>query len=452
MARKSSSSKECSPRFLIICRVIDEKASGSMSTRTRSFANPTTTITRNLASDLEESLKNLCGSDFARLEVKNLHAWAVAFYERQVGRVSILDDPSKRQELMTQASAETSGEDFDPRFYMDEWEQVVQPQDVTTKEEYFRARRVGRGTRLGRKQRAGVWPVLERYRELLDKEGCVEWQDVVRETRRFIEKQQVELPYRAVLSDEVQDFTANELKLLRALVPAGPNDLFVVGDAHQRIYGQMTRLGACGIEIRGRSRRLKLNYRTTEEIRNHAVAVLEGLEIDDLDGGIDSVKGYRSLRNGPKPQLLHQKRAEDEERVIVETLRGWLETTPAEEICLAARTNKAVEDRYAKILAQADIPRVLVMRSTSAEKGGIRLATMHRLKGLEFSKVILAGVHKGEVPKLYAGMALADEASREDAEKQERCLFYVASTRARDELVITGYGDQSPFLATGASS
>ena len=115
--------------------------------------------------------------------------------------------------------------------------------------------------------------------------------DVVREARLYIEGMSAALPYNAVLADEVQDLTPPELKLLRAIVSPGPNDLFLAGDAHQRIYGHMARLGTCGIEIRGRARRLKLNYRTTEQIRTRAVAILEGLEVDDLDGGVDSLRG-----------------------------------------------------------------------------------------------------------------------------------------------------------------
>ena len=132
--------------------------------------------------------------------------------------------------------------------------------------------------------------------------------DVVREARLYIEGMSAALPYNAVLADEVQDLTPPELKLLRAIVSPGPNDLFLVGDAHQRIYGHMARLGTCGIEIRGRARRLKLNYRTTEQIRTRAVAILEGLEVDDLDGGVDSLRGYRSLRTGPALVFRHSER------------------------------------------------------------------------------------------------------------------------------------------------
>lgn len=404
-----------------------------------------TTFTRNLAADLSATLKSLCPASAERIEVKNIHAWARSFYEQQVGRrVAVLEDGPQRREFMSQAATMASTDAYGVPFYLDEWDQVIQAQEVDSKEAYFRARRVGRGTRLGRKQRAEIWTVLARYRELLESEGLLEWQDLVREARLFIEGRDLALPYKAVLADEVQDLSPPELKLLRAIVPPGPNDLFLVGDAHQRIYGHMARLGACGIEIRGRSRRLKLNYRTTEQIRTRAVTILENLEIDDLDGGVDSLNGYRSLRSGPAPRFHHGERPEDEENALLEVLHEWLESTAPEDICVAARTNELVS-RYAQILSQAGIPNVLIRTEATPDRSGVRMATMHRLKGLEFKKVVLCGVQGGQVPLALPESSLADQASAADHEQRERCLFYVASTRARDELVITGFGNASTF-------
>jgi len=144
-------------------------------------------------------------------------------------------------------------------FYREEWEQVVQGQDVFDLKHYLKARRVGRGTKLGRKQRALVWKVLQAFRDELRHDGFSEWADVIRRTRFLIITGQTDPPYCAVLSDEVQDYAPGELRLLRALVPETPNDLFLVGDGHQRIYGKIANMGRCGIHIRGRSWRLKVN-------------------------------------------------------------------------------------------------------------------------------------------------------------------------------------------------
>lgn len=407
-----------------------------------------TTFTRNLASDLEANLKNLCGEEIQRIDVINLHRWAFGFLRNQGIHLAIADSRDSDQAWQA-AHTECSTDSYPLSFYKEEWERVVQAQNVSTPEAYLLATRVGRGTSLTRQQRANVWMVLHRYREILDSQKLVEWQDIVRETRLFIEKQRVSLPFRSVLADEVQDFTANELALLRAMVPRGPNDLFIVGDAYQRIYGYHTPLSRLGIETRGRSKRLKLNYRTTKGIRKYAVAIIEGCAVDDLDDGQDSLKGFWSLRNGSPPEVaLFQTEGEEAKR-IVGRLKGWLQQgAEPGTICVAARTHQLVRDRYRRILESGGIPISLIEADDrgGTPARGVRLATMHRMKGLEFMRVIVAGVQEGVVPWLPQNDGPADEASRRHRELQERSLLYVAATRARDELLITGFGRPSPFL------
>ena len=109
-------------------------------------------------------------------------------------------------------------------------------------------------------------------------------------------------PFSAIIIDETQDFGPQALRLIRTMIPAHPNDLFFVGDGHQRIYTRnRAAMSKCGIDIRGRSKKLYLNYRTTDEIRRQAVALLEGCEIDDLDDGHDETKRYKSLSHGSMP-------------------------------------------------------------------------------------------------------------------------------------------------------
>lgn len=405
-----------------------------------------TTYTKNLALDLESHLRSLCRSQASRLEVINLHAWAKRYMQAQ-GFQFVPVDQATKQRLMDQAVSEADDLNLSPSFYLDEWDHVAQAQEVLSRDDYFRARRVGRGTRLSRAQKARVWRVLSRYRELLDARNLTEWPDLVRESRLVLEQKGLPLPYAAVLADEVQDFSASDLKLLRAIAPEGPDTLFVVGDGHQRIYGQPIALSRCGIEIRGRAHRLRINYRTTEEIGRKGLSILTGLDIDDLDGGLDSLKGYSSLRSGPPPAVRYFAKESDEADLIVETVKAWVaEGVAPESICVAARTNSQVDDRYIPILRNAGFQTVVVRRDPEAEARhpGIRLATMHRMKGLEFPRVILAGTQKGKMP-LAAG-EYADHASLEDHELKERCLLYVAATRARDALVITGFGEPSPFL------
>src|SRR5690606_15724078 len=152
-----------------------------------------------------------------------------------------------------------------------------------------------------------------------------DYADVIREARLLIEAGNVPLRYAAVVADEVQDFSEAALRLLRALVPEGANDLFLVGDAHQRIYGHRPSLSRCGIHVRGlRSRRLRLNYRTTQRIRDWAVAVLQGVTVDDLDEGTDdALRGYHSLRQGDPPVIAPQPTEKDEAAFILTWLERW---------------------------------------------------------------------------------------------------------------------------------
>jgi superfamily I DNA/RNA helicase len=407
-----------------------------------------TTFTRNLARDLEHMLAQLCGDSLARLEVTNLHDWAVKFMRRR-GVVFHIATAEARARLLRQAWDEVGESEWALGFYRDEWDHVVQEQDVAALDDYLAARRVGRGVRLDRRDRLRVWPVLAAYRRLLDEDGIVEFADVIRETLLFVRRQGIVSPYRAVLADEVQDFSPNELKLLRWLAPEAENSLFLAGDGHQRIYGRKTTLSACGIDIRGRSRRLKLNYRTTEQIRRRAVAVLEGRVIDDLDGEQDSMRGFVSLRRGVEPKYHFRARAGDEAEAILRVLKEWRRIMPAESICVGARTHALLDGRYRPMLVDAEFEVLEVDRETDGadERPGIRLATFHRLKGLEFRCVLLAGVQEGTMPLIPHEAAGEDAAAREDRELQERCLLYVGLSRARDEVVVTGYGRPSPFLS-----
>lgn len=401
-----------------------------------------TTFTRNLARDLRKNLEMLCGKELERIEVKNLHAWAEAFLRSQ-GVKHHRVDTDRLRDLWNEAVPDDA-----PRpiaFYREEWEQVVQAHDVTDREGYLKAPRTGRGTSLNRRQRTEVWTVLDAYRSRVEQENLLDWPDVFREVRMYLEAHPNVLPYRAVLVDEVQDLPDSALRLLRAMVAPGANDLFLVGDAHQRIYGHRTSLSASGIEVRGRSRRLRINYRTTGRICDWATALLKGLDIDDLDGGQDDLRGYHSLREGVLPEVRVFETADGEAEFVLKTLRGWLAEEPAEALCLSARTNSLLQDRYLPLLVSAGIPAVVLDRDEDGDNlPGVRLASMHRMKGLEFTRVLLAAVHDGVVPMPIG--ETGDQASLADHEKQEKCLLYVAATRARDDLAVTGFGERSRWV------
>ncbi len=348
-----------------------------------------TTFTKNLARDIREQLKKLCGADgpgreaFSRIDVKHLHAWAPEYLRSRGVRFSMLSlgDKAESRRLWNSALADGPAPDFPAAFYRDEWARVVQPNEVRDLGGYLKVMRVGRGTPLSRAQRQRACAVLERYRIALDHAGKLELGDVLRECRLFLDQQGTR-PYRAVVADEVQDFGATELRLLRAVVAPGQNDVFVVGDAHQRIYATRTSLSTCGLETRGRSKRLRINYRTTRQISGFARALLAGVAVDDLDDESDEPRGYRSLRDGPRPEIVVAKSEREEEKVILENLAKWKAAGREEEICLTARTYALLTERYATILRTAKIPFVELETESDAEAGAaVRLATMHRIKG-----------------------------------------------------------------------
>jgi superfamily I DNA/RNA helicase len=404
-----------------------------------------TTYTANLAESIEQNLRGLCGDEMERIEVIHLHAWAVRFMKTQGVDFQVASEEEIDQ-CWEEALAVAGDPDFDVGFLKQEWAMVVQTSGITTLAAYLQVPRTGRGRTLTKPGRGKVWKVFEEYGSALKDRGKHEWLQIIQETRRYLEKKKEILPYRAVVVDESQDFHPEEWKLIRALVPVGANDLFLVGDAHQRIFGRRVTLKDCGVLIQGRSTNLKINYRTTEQIRNWSMALLQGIEVDDLDGEKDREKGYKSLLSGAAPEVRKFDTAEAEAAFLVETVKELLKYKQPEEICLVARTSKLLSDRYQLLLKTAKVPSVVLEKKNDPGEPGVRLGTMHRVKGLEFPVMLLAGVNSGVVPMRVASVE-GDPTARAEHEERERSLLFVAATRARDHLVVTAYGNPSPFLS-----
>lgn len=403
-----------------------------------------TTFTANLAENVEQNLRGLCGDEMELIEVTHLHAWAKRFMKTQGVDFQVASDDEIDQ-CWSEAIAVVGDPDFDPGFLKQEWLLVVQTNGITTLQEYLKVARTGRGRTLTKPQRGKVWKIFEEYRSDLRDKGKYEWLQVIQETRKYLERKPGILPYRAVVVDESQDFHPEEWKLIRSLVPAAVNDLFLVGDAHQRIYGRKVTLKDVGVLIQGRSTNLKINYRTTEQIRNWSMALLQGVDTDDLDGERDSEAGYRSLLSGQPPEVRLFKTAEEEGKFLVETVKELLKHKQAEEICLVARTKKILEVRYQPLLRTAKLPFVVLEKKNDPVEPGLRLATMHRVKGLEYPVMLIAGMNAGLMP-LRVASSEGDPTAKGEHEGRERSLLFVAATRARDHLIVTAFGSPSPFL------
>lgn len=413
-----------------------------------------TTFTSNLALDIADNLRKICTPEQSqRIEVINLDAWVSQFVKRNGYQSSIIYPGGRDknyEHCWSQAMTLASGElGLPDSFYQEEWQRVILTQQVRSRQEYFTASRIGRGVALNRRQRADIWPVFEEMREQLARGGFVTAEDAVHYALELLNQGDDKRSYHAVVVDEGQDFAAEALSLLRALVPEQANDMFIVGDAHQRIYQRKTSLSQCGINIMGRGRKLKINYRTTELIRRYATAVLEAVEVDDLDGGIDSTHDYRSLVLGQAPVVLNHLNMASEGQWIVQQIEQLHSMgVPLSEICIVARTNRLCSD-YEQILQSAGLPTHTLSRQKTDDraKDGVRFATMHRIKGLEFRCVMMAGINAGVVPLGVAMQASQDVVEQRLTDLNERALFHVAATRAVRYLYISSHGEPSEYLS-----
>lgn len=396
-----------------------------------------TTFTRNLAADIEQNLRTLCSAEtFAKLEVRNLDAWVNGFMRSRKLEHRIVYDRKQdaaRQAWQTALAVKDASLDLPDNFYESELEQVVLAQGITTLDQYRTVRRTGRGVILSRAKRDAVWPVFEEYRGQLASRKLKEVDDAYREVADVLSAEAAAAKplYSAIVADETQDLGPQALRLLRALVPAGPNDLFFVGDGHQRIYSRnRAAMSRCGIDIRGRGRKLYLNYRTTEEIRRQAVALLEGCEIDDLDEGHDETRRYRSLSHGPVPTVLAVEGIEAAARQATEFIQRWNEAqgegVPLS-FCVIVPSEKSRE-AMAGLLQAAGLRCVAITaQSNHADaRNVVHLATMHRAKGLEFDCVVVVA------PASYLG-------APEETETQRK-LLYVALTRAKRGAMLLKWG------------
>ncbi len=339
-----------------------------------------------------------------------------------------------------------------PSFLLAEYRMVVLANDLTTREAYLRVPRPGRGTRLSRAGRLDVWTAVEAYRRQLALGQTASFAEIATLAGRCADALAARDGMRLadhVIVDEAQDLHPGHWRLLRSLVAEGPDDLFIAEDSHQRIYGEKLVLSRFGIALRGRSRRLRLNYRTTAQNLRFAVGILAGADTTDLEGDAESTAGYRSAMTGPKPLLLPCTGLTDELDAAADTVRAW--TRPehgggveAGSIGILTRTAHQ-RDLVAQGLRDRGLPAHVVSDREPTRSDAPRLMTMHRAKGLEFSRVILFGVDQASLP---SERVLANQTAEErgDARDRERFLLYVAASRARDALVVLWSGDASPFL------
>ncbi|WP_127716714.1 UvrD-helicase domain-containing protein [Halobacteriovorax sp. HLS] len=413
-----------------------------------------TTFTRNLAADIENNLRKIASADVCKkIEVVSVDQWVMNFLKREGYKFKLVFDNSKEWNEAWQCALNVKDPELNlsDQFFKDEWKHIIQAKDIKSFNEYSRVRRIGRGQKVDRATRKLVWEVFEEYRAILDDKGLKEVNDCINDSCNLLSSKGDVLPYAAVIVDEAQDMNEPMFKLVRAISGAEDrrNNIFIVGDGHQKIYSNKVVLSHCGINIKGRSKKLKINYRTTDEIRKWSVSLLEDRKIDDLDGGEDNNRGYKSLMFGSNPTIEKFPTYDDEIYYIAKYINELLTSgvTP-DKICLVARTNSIVED-YKLFLADQGLEIHQIQRRSSedSKERGVRVATIHRVKGLEFEHVIISSVNDGVIPLEFSEDEADTPFDLVENETTERSLLYVAATRAKKSVLITSYGNPSKFLS-----
>ena len=404
-----------------------------------------TTFSHTLAAALHVKLGRLVGEDDARerITVNAIDQVGVELYEAAFGPARLVDDPALRA-LLREASAAAEEHRFSERFLETEWRDVVDAWQLSTWESYRDVARLGRKTRLGENQRVLLWSIFQRVRaELADRDLRTLAGVFAAATEHAAESG--ESPYDFIVVDESQDISVPQLRFLAALRGEREAGLFFAGDLGQRIFQTPFSWLSLGVNVRGRSSTLRINYRTSHQIRHQADRLLPP-EMSDVDGNTDVRRGTVSAFNGPDPTIAVLDTVEDEAVTIAEWIEARAaEGVPPEEISVFVRSGAEVERAVEAVRAANHEPVALAGRA-EGEPGRITVGTMHLAKGLEFRAVVVAACDDEVIPLQSRLEGVGDMADLEDVHNTERHLLYVACTRARDHLLVTGVAPGSEFL------
>jgi hypothetical protein len=405
-----------------------------------------TTFTDTLANALRTRLKRLVSSEprlAERIDVYSLDAIGLRLYKTHVGPAKL----ASREEiagLLKVATAAVPGHKFSRLFLQTEWEQLVDAWQLQSWEAYRDVARLGRKTRLPESQRAVLWSIFEHVIAGLESRG------LITNARLFTSLAEAitisgNRPFDFAVVDEAQDLTVAHLRFLAALSGDRPNGLFFAGDIGQRIFQQPFSWKALGIDVRGRSRTLRVNYRTSHQIRIQADRLL-GPEISDADGIREKRDDTVSVFNGPVPTILKLQTEEEEATAV----GAWLadrvkDKIPPHEIGLFVRSD-AERERAIAAAKAGGIPFKVLDEHVETVSGHLALCTMHLAKGLEFRAVAVMACDDEIIPSQERIETVGDDADLQEVYDTERQLLYVACTRARDQLLVTSVEPASEFL------
>lgn len=405
-----------------------------------------TTFSETLAHALRTKLLRLIGNEprlAERIDVYPIDAIGQRLYKSLVGPVAIADRDTIR-ELIQQASDAVAGHKFGLQFLLTEWEQVVDAWQLNAWEGYRDIVRLGRKTRIPEAQRKVLWDIFERVRSGLQARDLVTSAGLFTALAEVITKAR-KIIFDFAVVDEAQDMSIAQLRFFAALGASRPNALFFAGDLGQRIFQQPFSWKALGVDIRGRSRTLRVNYRTSHQIRTQADRLL-GPNVTDVDGNVDDRSDTISVFNGPPP-LIHSSKTEEGETNAV---AAWLEEhakagIPPHEFGVFVRSDAQLDRARAAVRASG-LPFIVLDEHVETRSGYVSIATMHLAKGLEFRAVAVMACDDEIIPLQQRIEAVGDDGDLQEIYDTERHLLYVACTRARDHLLVTGVEPVSEFL------
>ena len=405
-----------------------------------------TTFTDTLASALQTKLRRLLGSEprlAERVDVHSIDAIALRLYKAHIGPVTIAPREIVR-ELIQESANSINGHQFGLRFLFTEWEQIVDAWRLETWEAYRDVARLGRKTRLPEAQRRVLWSIFERVRIGLKARKLMTRAELFTALAATIAATE-SVVFDFVVVDEAQDISVSHLRFFAALAGDRANALFFAGDLGQRIFQQPFSWKSLGVDIRGRSRTLRINYRTSHQIRREADRLL-GPTVTDVDGNTEDRSDTVSVFNGPPPTVLKLKdTAKESESVgnwIVELANTGVQ---AHEFGVFVRSEAQLGRAQAAVV-HAGLDFKILDETVSTVSGHVSICTMHLAKGLEFRAVVVMACDDEVLPLQERIEAVGDDSDLQEVYDTERHLLYVACTRARDHLLVTGVQPASEFL------
>lgn len=404
------------------------------------------TFSAPLACALQVKFRRLIGTDprlAERIDVRSMDSLGVRLHKALLGDAR-LATPEEAHAALEAASNAEAGHGFTRAFLAAEWEQVVDAWQLRDWEAYRDVARLGRKTRLPQARREVLWRLFERVWEELDRKGLLTISQVFSALAEAL-RGGARAPYDHAVIDESQDISVSQLRFLAALAGDRPDGLFFAGDLGQRIFQAPFSWKSLGVEVRGRARTLRVNYRTSHQIRMQADRLL-GPETTDIDGNVEVREGTVSVFNGPPPQV----RTFESEESEVEAVGAWIaerlaEGVPAQAIGVIVRSEVQVPRAITAVKA-AKADSIVLDEESSPQTGRVAVCTMHLAKGLEFSAVAVMACDDEALPLQTRIDCLGDSADLEEAYETERHLLYVAVTRARDSLLLSGVAPASEFL------